>query len=284
MEPSKKVNNSFVHSGNLGDVISAMPSIRAFYEKTGIKPILYLRKGQLAFYYEGASHPVKNEKNEAVTLNQMMVDMATPLLAAQPYIGEVKEWPEEWEEQKVEGVIDLDLIRHKDVDVGMPYFPIQAWYFFIYPDLSCDLTKPWISVPYTDKDIAKGKIIVSLTERYRNPHINYEFLKVFEEDVLFTGTLREYNKFCMDYNVAAQKLNLDNFLQLAQAIGQCAFHISNQTMAFQISEGMKRPRMVELCPFAANVVPFFGEDCYGYLGQAAFEYYVKALYEKTKGA
>ena len=263
-----KVKNTFLHSGNAGDVLAAIPAMKTFYEKKGVKPILYLRKGVPAFYYEGAIHPIKNEEGEAVMLNSKMIEMLIPLLKAQSFFEDVKEWEDE------EISFDLDWIR--ETNVGMPSFSINRWYFYVFPDLACDLSKPWLEIPDSDKDLAKNKIIITRTERYHN-NADYSFLKPYEDDLIFSGTMREYNVFCMNYDLNIKKLTVDNFLTLAQAIKQSRFHITNQTMANQISTGIMHPSILELCSFAPNCIPI-GENRYDFLAQNALEYYFHKLY------
>lgn len=265
------IKNTFLHSGNSGDTVSAIPAMREFYRKTGIKPILYLRKGVPAFYYEGAVHPVKQD-GVCVMLNDQMIQMLTPLLKAQSFFEDIREWTDE------EIGCDLDQIR--ETYVGMPGLSINRWYFYVYPDLACDLSNPWLEVPDSDKDLAKGKIIITRTERYTNPHINYSFLKPYEDELIFSGTMREYNVFCMTYDLNIKKLTVDNFLTLAQAIKQSRFHITNQTMANQISQGIFHPSILEVCGFAPNCIQI-GEDRYDFMSTPALEYYFDLLYKKT---
>jgi len=262
------INSSFLSSGNSGDTLAALPSMKEFYRKTGIKPTLFLRKDVEAFYYEGAVHPVKTE-GKNVMLNQQMVDMLTPLLKSQPFLEDVKTWVDE------EIGCDLDSIR--ETNVGMPGLSINRWYFYVFPDLACDLSKPWLTVPDSDKDLAKGKVIITRTERYRNESIDYSFLKPYEDNLIFSGTMREYNNFCMQFDLNIKKLTVDNFLTLAQAIKQSRFHITNQTMANQISTGLMHPSILEVCTYAPNCIPI-GEDRYDFLAQAGLEYYFHKLY------
>jgi hypothetical protein len=264
-----EIRNSFLSSGNSGDTIAALPAMREFYRKTGIKPTLYLRKDVKATYYDGAVHPVKNKDGETVMLNQQMIDMLSPLLKAQPFLEDVKIWVDE------EIACDLDSIR--ETNVGMPSLSINRWYFYVFPDLACDLSKPWLVVPNSEKDLAKGKIIITRTERYRNDNIDYSFLKPYEDELIFSGTMREYNNFCMTFDLNIKKLTVDNFLTLAQAIKQSRFHITNQTMANQISTGLMHPSILEVCTYAPNCIPI-GEDRYDFLAQAGLEWYFHKLY------
>jgi len=87
----------------------------------------------------------------------------------------------------------------------------------------------------------------------------------------------EYNIFKYRFKLYdLQRLEVNDFLELAQAIKQCKFHISNQTQAFQLSQGLKTPRIVELCKIAPNVIPI-GENAYDFYAQDGLEYYFHKL-------
>jgi len=259
---------SFLHSGTIGDVWAAIPAINEYHRKTGKQAILYLENGHVAEYYAGAVHPTKSADGTQVMLNEAMINMMVPLLNVQPSIVEAKVWNQE------DITVDLNLFR--TTFVNLPYGCISRWYFYTYPDFTCDLSKIWLTVPDVEKNFAKGKIIITRSERYRNESIDYSFLKPYEDDLLFCGTMREYNNFCMSYDLNIRKLTITNFLELAQAIKQCRFHISNQTMAAQLSAGLKIPRIVEICSFAQNVIPV-GENAYDFFAQKGLEYAFHAL-------
>ncbi len=258
----------FSHSGNAGDVLASLPAMKTFYQQTGRKIVLHLIKDIEAFYYEGAVHPVKNSENRPVMLNSKMIEMLRPLLMAQPCIEDVVEVSED-----VPDSIRLHMIR--ETNVGMPALCINRWYFYAFPDLACDLSKPWLEIPDTDKDLAKGKIIITRTERYRN-NANYSFLKPYEDDLIFSGTQREWNQFCMEFGLNVKKLIVNSFMDIAQAIKQSKFHITNQTAANQISAGLMHPSILEVCDFAPNCIPV-GKDRYDFLAQPALEYYFHKL-------
>ncbi len=262
---------SFLHSGSIGDCWAAIPAMKQYHTATGKKVILYLEKDRKAFYYEGATHPTKDAEGNLCMLNEAMINMMIPLFKAQSFIEDVKVWGNE--------PITVDLNAIRDTYVGMPSFSINRWYFYIYPDLACDLTKQWLFVPDNEKDLARGKIIITRSERYQNEFISYSFLKKYENEILFCGTNKEYNLFCINNDLKVGRLLITNFLELAQAIKQCRFHMSNQTQAFQISEGLRHPRIIELCGFAPNVL-VHGEDAYDFLAQKSVEYYVDLLAKK----
>lgn len=258
---------SFSHTGNIGDVWASIPAMRQFYLKTGKDIKLYLIKNVRGEYYDGAVHPTKDEQGKNVMLNDKMIEMMTPLLLAQGFIKEVVPITEE-EYKTTDILCHLEWIR--ETFVGMPNFPLQKWYSTIFPDLDFDLADKWLEVPDSEMDLAKGKIMITRSERYVNPTLDYSFLKPYEDDLLFCGTMREYNIFTMTYDLNIVKFNVNNFMELAQAIKQCKFHISNQTQAFQLSEGLKTPRMLEACAGAPNCIPV-GKDAFYYLSQVKLE-------------
>jgi len=281
---------SFSHTGNIGDVWASIPAMRQHFINTGKKIDLYLVANVPAFYYEGAVHPTKDDNGSGgnVMLNYKMIEMMRPLLMAQNFINQVFVIDySEWDTCKDKIQVKLQWIR--ETPVGMPHGSINRWYFQVFPDLTCDLSGVWLQVPEADKNIAEGKIIITRSERYTNPDIDYSFLKPYEENILFCGTMREYNNFTMSYGLNIRKLHINNFLELAQAIKQCKFHITNQTQAFQLSEGIKKPRILEFCSYAANCIPI-GVNAYDFNKQLGLEFAlhklngtVESFFEDVKG-
>jgi len=267
----KKKQVSFIHFGNTGDVIASLPAIREFYVKSGVKPDIFLKSGHKAEYYEGATHPVLDEKGETVSLNDYMIEMLIPLLEAQHYIKSVSKFDGQH--------IDLNLSLIRNNFVNMPFGDIRRWYFYIFHDLACNLSEQYISVKDTWWDFAKQKLIVCRTERYINFHISYKFLRDYEDELVFAGTDYELEKFNKENGLSLKKLEVKSFFELAQALKQSKGLLSNQTMIFQIAEGLKIPRIVELCHFAPNVIPV-GENAFDFYSQTAVEYYVDLLLTK----
>ena len=190
-----------------------------------------------------------------------MIEMMIPLLKAQSFIEDARKFDPKTDVN----FWDFGWIR--ETEVGMPGLSINRWYFYVFPDLACDLTRPWLEVPLEFNNISRGKILINRTERYRNETIDYSFLKKYEDNCLFIGTMKEYNGFTSQYNLQIKKLHVNNFLEYAQAIQQCAFYISNQSQGFQLAEGIKHPRILEVCRYAPNVI-VNGPDAYDFMSTA----------------
>jgi hypothetical protein len=266
-----KVENSFIHTGSIGDVWASLPCVREICRKAGKKAIYYLRPNVEATYYEGAVHPTVDDSGQQVGLNMKMIEMMIPLLKAQPYIEDARVHTN----QKVR--IPLNAIRY--TFVNMPNHPLSYWYFYVFPDSFCDVSIPYIFVPKTEKDFAKGKLIVTRTERYQNEHINYKFLKAYEDKCVFAGTKLEHIIFNARHELNIPRLEINDFLELAQAVNQSVGTLTNQTMLAQISEGMKTHRAVELCKFAPNVT-VQGQNGFEFYGQQAVEWWVSERFKK----
>ena len=258
---------TFKHSANSGDLIASLPGMQHIYKETGKKCKIYQRIGLKAHYYQGASHPVKDSAGFLVCMNEFQWNLLVPLLLSLPYVDSC----EIWEGQNVD--IDLDKIRSGDFST-MGFGSINRWQWYVHPLLACDLSKPWINVDDNDiiKERVSGKVIINLTERYRNPLITYFFLKKWEHKLIFSGTIDEYNSFCKENNLDIPYLNISNFLELSQAIKHCKFGLLGQSMIWNIFEAMKKLRILEVCRQASNCIPN-GADGYDFLHQEALEIY-----------
>lgn len=277
IEPTE-VFTRIKHSVNPGDLIACMASMKKYYELTKRKIIVSQTLNFVANYYSGAVHPTTNN-GLMVTMNNDMWEMMKPLVESQEYIHSF----EKYEGQKID--LDFDVIRQKTF-VNLPHGAIQGWIPFAFPDLSFDLSKQWISLkgscPAHIKKQANSKIIINFTERYRNGVIDYFFLKKYMPDLIFAGTEREYFLFCNQWQLTIPRLEVNNFLELAYALMECKFLLSNQSMNWNLMEAMKLPRILEVCQFAQNCQTMVGEDSYGFFHQVGCEYYFRLLYNKIK--
>lgn len=264
------------HFANIGDIIATMPSCKAYYEATGRKIKFMQVVNQLAQYYQSAVHPTVNQEGQMVCVNDKMFEMVKPLIEAQEYIHSFVRY----EGQEVN--LDFDVIRSKTF-VNLPHGMIQSWVFYAFPDLAVDLSKQWMSVPDSEVDLpTKGKIVLNFTERYRNHATDYFFLKKYSSDLIFAGTEREHWLFCNKWQLDIQRLEVDNFLEYAQALKQCRYFLGNQSFAWNLCQAMHIPRILEVCQFAANCMPFIGEYSYGFYHQTGVEYYFRKLYNVIK--
>ena len=247
------------HSGNAGDIIYALPTLKRIYEITGAKINLYLILGKPLKLSSNLTHPLGN-----VMLNEAMANMLIPLLAQQSYINQC----ESYESQKIH--IDLDYFRAGIIrqDRGN----IARWCSYI-TGVSPQLWKQWITV--SPSSSFEDTIVIARSSRYRNKIIDYSFLKKYPV-LKFVGVKDEFEdmKRCLPN---LEWIQVSDFLELAKIIAACKLFIGNQSFPYSIAEGLKIPRVLEVCFDVINVVPE-GENGYDFLFQDHFESLVEELY------
>lgn len=252
---------------NPGDLFCALPALKRYNELTGNKINLYLWLDRPALYYEGAKHPTLTDGVQ-VMMNKTVFDAVRPLLLEQEYFSDILPWNGE------EYLFALD--EHLNFNINKWFVHLSRLYFYIFPDLNTDLSRPILQVSESNYDLARGKVLICRTERYFNSMISYHFLKKYESHLLFVGLWHEREKFCKDFNLEVPWLQTDTFLELAQAIKQCRFLVSNQTSIFQLAELQKTPRILEICHAAPNVCPV-GPNGFDFMYQKGLEYYFDKL-------
>jgi hypothetical protein len=258
------------HSMPCGDLLSLMPSFKHIFETTGRKSIIYqrvgLQYGDMYGAYPGAVYSIKDEAGVPVTMNKATFEALSPLLCYQDYIHDFREWKGEQVDY------DFDLLRQ--MDTTMPYGSINRWPWYVWPEMACDLSAPWLNKMGVFR---KEKILINRTQRYNNMLISYSFLKKYENDVVFIGLPEEYNLFCEQNRLNINHFHADHFHEIALAMDHCKMFLGNQSACFQIAEGLKIPRILEVCKQIPNVIGS-GAGFYDFINQRSLEYYVDKLY------
>jgi hypothetical protein len=235
---------SFSHSGNAGDIIYALPSIKMICEKQKKQAVIYIRLNQPSGFTD-AQHPLGG-----VMMNQTMYDLLKPLLIWQSYVLDVLYYDEE-----SIPTIDYDLDRFRVDYLNLSSGNIAQWINNSYPELRPNLYEPSIKV--SDNIKSKDYIIVNRSSRYQNLFFDYSQLSKYE-NVYFVGVESEF-KVLKLHNANIIHLQVPNFLKLAEYIANCKLFIGNQSMAFSIAEQLKVPRILEQYAHAPNVIPQGGE-------------------------
>lgn len=263
---------SIRHTMPCGDLLSILPGLRQLYKATGKKIRIY-QKVNLAYSdfsgaYMGATYSIKNENDVPVTMNWAVFEAVRPLLLHQEYIEDFLEWDGE----KVD--YDFDMLRYQETT--MYYGSINRWPFYVWPEMSCDLSHEWLNIPPGTSEISSGKILINRTERYNNMYISYNFLRFYGDNVLFVGLPKEHEVFCQQHNLKISRLEAANFLEIAIAMQSCKLFIGNQSALFQMAEGLKINRVLEVCKQMPNVIGC-GRGFYDFLHPSGLEYSVEKL-------
>lgn len=266
-------------SSPCGDLISILPSIRQLYRVLGKKAVIYQALDIVGQGLQGIDQPFKNSNGESIMMGEEMFKMIIPLLKSQEYIEDMLVY----KGQEVD--YDLDEIRLKTF-TNQPLGSINRWSFYVFPEMACDLSEAWIdanTVYKLDRVVSNKEIkfhhdicLINFTDRYRNNWINYFFLKEYQTKLKFIGLPKEHSSFCKKWGLNIPILNIESFLGLATALNSCKFFMGNASMAYQIAEGLKIPRLLETYQLMPNVIPM-GKNGYDAYHQAAMEFYFKKL-------
>lgn len=241
------------HSGNIGDIVYAIPCMLALAGDARIH--LHLQVGQPAFYGK-MHHPLGN-----VMLNEKVVKLLQPLLLQQDYIAGC----DVWNGERMDA--DLDLVRRYPLllDRGN----IARWYFQVFA-VNYDLNRAWLQVK-PDASL-RDTILVARSHRYHTPGIDYSFLNDYPK-VGFVGLPDEYALMKKVLPRLAYLPSAD-FLDLAGKVAGCGLFIGNQSFPFALAEALKVRRLLEVYFRTPNVTVYGGEG-YDFCFQPQFEQLVR---------
>jgi hypothetical protein len=218
---------TFKHSGDMGDIIYSLPTIRALGGG-----ILYLdpKGGE-------SDHFIKMQCIDGRTkLNKNSIDFLTPLLKIQPYIEDVKYWNGE----KVD--YNLDEFRQKFADPNKRnknanLADLHLEQFNLSPS---EVLNPWISVDNTTK--LHKSVIIARSPRYHGSYGILNASKFFIRDkAIFVGIPKEHEYFEWTFDIKVDYHKTETSLDLARVIKGCDLFIANASLPLSIAIGMGHP-------------------------------------------
>lgn len=212
----------FGHSGDLGDIIYALPTIRA------------AGGGTLYVYHSTIWGRHGMDANKAESLRSLLV--------LQPYINEVifcaNGLPDGSREHK------LNLFR-----LNRKVRNLADMHLASYGFAPSQREKRWITV---DRANPASRVVFARSARYHNRRFPWKRVwKKFERVAGFVGTIDEYSDFC-DLVGPVLHLPTRNLLEVAQVIAGSQLFVGNQSCPAAIAEGLKHPMILEVCPRCAN--------------------------------
>lgn len=208
----------FSHSGDLGDIIYSLPTIRA---AGGGSLRLFDMPGRTA-------HGMTEEK----------VRRIRPLLELQPYIDSVV-WSPDGPDSSLNGfrdhwrhgvLADMHLATH-----GLDWsHRARAW-------LQVDSPRPVYEV------------VIHRSVRYNNPRFPWgAVLQKYEGMIGYLGHNDEHAHFCREVGAGCPLIDAADLMEVARVIAGSRLFIGNQSCPLAIAHGLKHPTIMEICPGGEN--------------------------------
>lgn len=222
--------NKFLHSGKYGDLLYAMPAIKA------------LGGGEIFF-----------NLTEGSLCTEQSFNFCKPLLEAQPYISAVKTiiLRDELKNTRGEKMFCRQDVEHPDLLILD-----AAWYWRIYPEtrhwiyryaytfgVTVDASLPVLEVPIHKMDWTKRPIIVNLTPTFRTKEDSFYEKLLKRPDVIRIGDRSDIEVPCK------------NMFQMANLIANSKFFVGNFSCPNAVAQGLQHPRLIEVEPQYNDAYP-----------------------------
>ena len=233
------MGRQFYHSGDFGDIIYALPTIRA------------LGGGSLLL---GPDRQYKTRLN----LSEKDVALIAPLLLAQPYLSSVRYCPEP-PYLKDNSIINLNRFRN--------YLQQEREHFRTRPKMLSlaeahlvsfglspqECQTKWLHLP-SNSTLKSPPVLMHRSNRWNNPKFPWpKVVSKYRENAAFVGLPEEHENFSRAYG-EIKYLPVQDFLELAQLIDSCKLFIGNQSLPYAIAEGLKKSALLEVWPEGPNCI------------------------------
>ncbi len=234
---------TFLHSGSLGDVIYALPVVRA------------LGGGRLFINPYGSwwkwlfGEPTRQLKR---------------LLEAQTYIELVETW-----DGKSEVDFRLDAFRKLHIQCHRPATVTLSSLHLSHFGFPVDLeNEKWLSA----EPLRVARVVIHRSQRYHSPYFRWDhFIELYGQDAVFTGVREEYKEFTRRWGKIPY-YKTDDLYELASVIAGSELFAGNESSPFAMAMGLKHKSVLEVSPAVPNCLfdrdnlfayTFFDKDSHG---------------------
>lgn len=167
--------------------------------------------------------------------------LITPLIKAQPYIDDCRVWNGEevdWVSEKFRNGF------HSTTNTLLYAHASHAKSVGLIDNLPLGREQWLFATP--DKK-AEGRVVINRSPRYQNPHFPWnEVVKFYGSAIMFVGLPEEHYMFEQLYGKVEYRPTKD-LLETARLIAGSQLFIGNQSVAFNVAEGLKVQRILEMC-------------------------------------
>jgi len=206
---------NYFHSGDLGDVLYALPAIRA------------LGKGDLYL----------NSRPWTAKMTPERANVLRPLIEAQDYVAKVIHG----DAPKNEYAVNFSTFRNGGLFYGVSLMELQSDWVNANAE-----PEPWLKVSPSAR--GRGRIVCHRSPRYHNPYFRWDEIgKKFGTQLLFVGLPHEVEELRRVTKVHAEYAITHDYLELAKLIAGADRFIGNQSSPMALAIGLGVPFIQETC-------------------------------------
>ena len=219
------MNKTFKHSGDMGDIIYALPTIKRL---GGGTLLLDITGGEDEKICKAQCIDGKTK------FNKTSFDFIKPLIESQPYIKEVKIYNKE---QKID--YNLNLFRYKFsdpnsrsktknlLDLHLEAFDLPTW----------NPNEGWLTV--TEPIQLERSTLVSRSPRMQSNFPWFQCQKFkFRDKAIFIGLPKEHDIFEYTFDIKIPYHPVKDALELARVIAGCKAFVANSTFTLAVAIGL----------------------------------------------
>jgi hypothetical protein len=238
-----KPERTFYHSGDFGDLIYALPTIKR------------LGGGKL---YLGPEIRLSRQTRTRESMSPAKVDMIYDLLRCQDYIDDVI-----FAQNYPEVRYDLNTFRefcmtfqsgdYQKREGFVRTYSLSEIHLLTFDLDRGDETMPWLSVD-APWEVEGKPIVIHRSHRYHNDAFPWRRLvEKHGEQMVFVGLKAEHDDFIRTFGYV-EFFYADNLLELARVIAGAKVYIGNQSCPYAIAEGLKKNTIQETWLIDPNCV------------------------------
>lgn len=216
--------STFKHSGDIGDIIFSLPTIRAL---GGGKLYLDPEGGESSKYVAWADRT-------RTKLNKSSIESLKPLLELQPYISSVELWNGE--------AVDYDLDEFR---THVRYNNLSDSHLKCFDLDFSERDSAWIT--NVEPLVIHKPIVISRSPRVHGNHSFWENnLPHFKDRCVFVGFEKEHDIFEYTFGHKVEHYKTETIIDLARVIKGCEKFYGNQGFSHSLAEAMKKDLINEV--------------------------------------
>ena len=229
------VHRTLKHSGDLGDIIFSLPTVRALGGG-----ILYLDPagGKTEPHVRITCFPERGTRLTATS-----IEWLKPLLLLQEYITDVRYWSGEAVDY------NLDIFRSYSRQENLADSHLAA---FRLPSSLRDTA--WLKVDQPQAMEGFRQVISRTMRKHGNDQFWEAFLREHQRECLFVGLEPEHEEFERRFGVSIRYYPTPTALDLARVIAGCSQFVGNPSFANAVAEGLKQNKILEVYRDAPNEI------------------------------